>query len=104
MDFSFLYPKGIQKFKGQYFHSRQYKHPEGFEKKRILVIGIGNSASDIAVELCKKAAQVRCSLITLSAGGAEAGGGVGGWGGFGEERKREGHSRKSQPYNQGSIT
>ncbi|XP_020918849.1 dimethylaniline monooxygenase [N-oxide-forming] 2 isoform X3 [Sus scrofa] len=49
---------GIQKFKGQYFHSRQYKHPEGFERKRILVIGIGNSASDIAVELSKKAAQV----------------------------------------------
>ena len=95
MDFSFLHPKGIQKFKGQYFHSREYKHPEGFEKKRILVIGIGNSASDIAVELCKKAAQVRCSPITLSAGGVEAGGG---------ERKREGHSRKSQPYNQGSIT
>ena len=95
MDFSFLHPKGIQKFKGQYFHSREYKHPEGFEKKRILVIGIGNSASDIAVELCKKAAQVRCSPITLSAGGVEAGGG---------ERTREGHSRKSQPYNQGSIT
>ncbi|XP_007935888.1 dimethylaniline monooxygenase [N-oxide-forming] 2 [Orycteropus afer afer] len=49
---------GIEKFKGQYFHSRQYKHPEGFEGKRILVIGIGNSASDIAVELSKKAAQV----------------------------------------------
>ncbi|XP_006872704.1 PREDICTED: dimethylaniline monooxygenase [N-oxide-forming] 2 [Chrysochloris asiatica] len=49
---------GIDRFKGQYFHSRQYKHPEGFEGKRILVIGIGNSASDIAVELSKKAAQV----------------------------------------------
>ncbi|XP_023594218.1 flavin-containing monooxygenase 2 [Trichechus manatus latirostris] len=49
---------GIEKFKGQYFHSRQYKHPEGFEGKRILTIGIGNSASDIAVELSKKAAQV----------------------------------------------
>ncbi|XP_069334433.1 flavin-containing monooxygenase 2 [Eulemur rufifrons] len=49
---------GIERFKGQYFHSRQYKHPDGFEGKRILVIGIGNSASDIAVELCKKAAQV----------------------------------------------
>ncbi|XP_004454780.1 flavin-containing monooxygenase 2 isoform X2 [Dasypus novemcinctus] len=49
---------GFEKFKGQYFHSRQYKHPEGFERKRILVIGIGNSASDIAVELSKKAAQV----------------------------------------------
>ncbi|XP_020025621.1 flavin-containing monooxygenase 2 isoform X2 [Castor canadensis] len=49
---------GIERFKGQYFHSRQYKHPAGFEGKRILVIGIGNSASDIAAELCKKAAQV----------------------------------------------
>lgn len=55
----FLLPaKGIEKFKGQYFHSRQYKSPEGFEGKRILVVGIGNSASDIAVELSKKAAQV----------------------------------------------
>ncbi|XP_075396589.1 flavin-containing monooxygenase 2 [Tenrec ecaudatus] len=49
---------GIKNFKGQYFHSRQYKHADGFEGKRILVIGIGNSASDIAVELSKKAAQV----------------------------------------------
>ncbi|XP_007525263.2 flavin-containing monooxygenase 2 isoform X2 [Erinaceus europaeus] len=49
---------GIERFKGQYFHSRQYKHPEGFEGKRVLVIGIGNSASDIAVELSKKANQV----------------------------------------------
>ncbi|XP_006887484.1 PREDICTED: dimethylaniline monooxygenase [N-oxide-forming] 2 [Elephantulus edwardii] len=49
---------GIEKFKGQYFHSREYKYPAGFEGKRILVIGIGNSASDIAVELSKRAAQV----------------------------------------------
>lgn len=74
IDFSLLLPEGIQKFKGQYFHSRQYKHPEGFERKRILVIGIGNSASDIAVELSKKAAQVRCSLITAGGGKEERGG------------------------------
>ncbi|XP_051042075.1 flavin-containing monooxygenase 2 [Phodopus roborovskii] len=49
---------GIERFKGQYFHSRQYKHPDGFEGKRILVVGIGNSASDIASELSKKASQV----------------------------------------------
>nr|XP_002760420.3 flavin-containing monooxygenase 2 isoform X1 [Callithrix jacchus] len=49
---------GIERFKGQYFHSRQYKHPDGFEGNRILVIGMGNSGSDIAVELSKKAAQV----------------------------------------------
>ncbi|XP_034866721.1 dimethylaniline monooxygenase [N-oxide-forming] 2 [Mirounga leonina] len=49
---------GIERFKGQCFHSRQYKHPEGLEGKHILVIGLGNSASDIAIELSKKAAQV----------------------------------------------
>ncbi|XP_029395027.1 dimethylaniline monooxygenase [N-oxide-forming] 2 isoform X1 [Mus pahari] len=49
---------GIERFRGQYFHSRQYKHPVGFEGKRILVVGIGNSAADIASELSKTAAQV----------------------------------------------
>ena len=76
-------PEGIEKFKGQYFHSRQYKHPEGFEGKHILVIGLGNSASDIAVELSKKAAQVGCSLLILYHGGRE-----------------EGHIGKPQPRNQ----
>ncbi|XP_059584284.1 dimethylaniline monooxygenase [N-oxide-forming] 2 isoform X1 [Alligator mississippiensis] len=52
---------GIEKFKGQYFHSRQYKTPEGFEGKTILVVGMGNSASDIAVELCQRATQVYLS-------------------------------------------
>ncbi|KAF3823428.1 hypothetical protein GH733_010864 [Mirounga leonina] len=50
--------QSIERFKGQCFHSRQYKHPEGLEGKHILVIGLGNSASDIAIELSKKAAQV----------------------------------------------
>ncbi|XP_063128092.1 dimethylaniline monooxygenase [N-oxide-forming] 2 isoform X2 [Rattus norvegicus] len=48
---------GIERFQGQYFHSRQYKHPVGYEGKRILVVGIGNSAADIASELSKRAAQ-----------------------------------------------
>ncbi|KAM5295334.1 LOW QUALITY PROTEIN: flavin-containing monooxygenase 2 [Glossophaga mutica] len=47
---------GIERFKGQYFHSRQYQ-PKGSEGKHILVIGLGNSATDVAVELSKKAAQ-----------------------------------------------
>ncbi|XP_055964393.1 flavin-containing monooxygenase 1-like, partial [Sorex fumeus] len=41
---------GIKTFKGQYFHSRQYKHPDIFKDKRVLVIGMGNSGTDIAVE------------------------------------------------------
>uniref|UniRef100_A0A8C0J2C7 Flavin-containing monooxygenase n=1 Tax=Chelonoidis abingdonii TaxID=106734 RepID=A0A8C0J2C7_CHEAB len=49
---------GIEKFKGQYFHSREYKSPEGFQGKTVVVIGMGNSASDIAVELCQTAKRV----------------------------------------------
>ncbi|XP_003767440.1 dimethylaniline monooxygenase [N-oxide-forming] 5-like [Sarcophilus harrisii] len=49
---------GIEKFKGNHFHSREYKSPEEFLGKRIIVIGIGNSGADIAVELSRGAKQV----------------------------------------------
>ncbi|XP_029889586.1 dimethylaniline monooxygenase [N-oxide-forming] 3-like [Aquila chrysaetos chrysaetos] len=52
---------GIQKFKGCYFHSREYKEPEKFRGKKVLVIGLGNSGSDIAVELSAVASQVYLS-------------------------------------------
>ncbi|XP_019502413.1 PREDICTED: dimethylaniline monooxygenase [N-oxide-forming] 5-like [Hipposideros armiger] len=48
---------GIDKFEGRYFHSREYKSPDGFLGKRIIVVGIGNSAVDIAVELSRVAKQ-----------------------------------------------
>lgn len=49
---------GIQTFKGQYFHSRQYKHPDIFKDKRVLVVGMGNSGTDIAVEASHLAEKV----------------------------------------------
>ncbi|XP_004706911.1 flavin-containing monooxygenase 5-like [Echinops telfairi] len=49
---------GIKKFKGQYMHSWEYKSPEKFQGKRIVVVGIGNSGADLAVELSHVAAQV----------------------------------------------
>ncbi|XP_071983298.1 flavin-containing monooxygenase 5-like isoform X2 [Engystomops pustulosus] len=49
---------GIQKFKGKYMHSREYKVPDNFKDKRIIVVGIGNSGGDIAVELSRTAQQV----------------------------------------------
>nr|XP_025036911.1 dimethylaniline monooxygenase [N-oxide-forming] 3-like isoform X2 [Pelodiscus sinensis] len=52
---------GLSKFKGSYFHSRDYKEPEQFKGKRVLVIGLGNSGSDIAVELSHIASQVYLS-------------------------------------------
>lgn len=49
---------GIEKFKGQYFHSRDYKNPDCFTGKRVIVIGIGNSGGDLAVEISHTAKQV----------------------------------------------
>lgn len=49
---------GIEKFEGCYFHSREYKSPEDYVGKRIIVVGIGNSGVDIAVELGRVAKQV----------------------------------------------
>ncbi|XP_026365166.3 dimethylaniline monooxygenase [N-oxide-forming] 4 isoform X1 [Ursus arctos] len=55
---------GIHKFKGQILHSQEYRGPEGFQGKRVLVIGLGNTAGDVAVELSRTAAQVLLSTRT----------------------------------------
>lgn len=39
-------------------HTHQYKVPAGFENKRVLVVGFGNWAADVAVELARTAKQV----------------------------------------------
>ncbi|NWX99144.1 FMO5 monooxygenase, partial [Nothoprocta ornata] len=49
---------GIEKFQGSYLHSRDYKDPQAFRDKRVIVIGIGNSGSDLAVEISQTAKQV----------------------------------------------
>ncbi|XP_044054169.1 flavin-containing monooxygenase 5-like isoform X2 [Siniperca chuatsi] len=49
---------GIDTFKGKYFHSRDYKTPEEWRNKKAVVIGIGNSGGDIAVELSRVTKQL----------------------------------------------
>ena len=44
------YPHYKGEFKGEYLHSHDYKRAAPFENKRVLVIGGGNSACDVAVE------------------------------------------------------
>ncbi|XP_010143784.1 PREDICTED: dimethylaniline monooxygenase [N-oxide-forming] 5-like, partial [Buceros rhinoceros silvestris] len=48
----------IEKFKGRYLHSRDYKDAQDFTDKRVIVIGIGNSGLDLAVEISHTAKQV----------------------------------------------
>jgi len=55
------YP-GAETFQGQMFHSANYKGPEGYEDKEVVVIGVGSSGVDIAVELSKVAHRVELSL------------------------------------------
>jgi dimethylaniline monooxygenase (N-oxide forming) len=44
-------------FDGEVVHAHQYKTPEGYEDKNVLVLGIGNSGCDIAVETSRVAKQ-----------------------------------------------
>ncbi|KAL5008852.1 hypothetical protein ScPMuIL_014433 [Solemya velum] len=50
--------KGLDSFEGEYIHSHGYKNFKGFEGKRVLVVGLGNSAGDIASELSRHAEHV----------------------------------------------
>ncbi|KAI6221933.1 Dimethylaniline monooxygenase [N-oxide-forming] [Aphelenchoides fujianensis] len=52
---------GQEKFKGRIIHSHSYKHHVGYENKTVCVVGIGNSAVDIACELSRVADQVYLS-------------------------------------------
>jgi hypothetical protein len=41
---------GAGEFEGEQMHAHHYREPEALRGKRVLVLGIGNSATDIAVE------------------------------------------------------
>ena len=43
--------KGIENFKGDTIHSSQYKNGESYKGKKVLVVGFGNSACEIAIDL-----------------------------------------------------
>ncbi|XP_068098730.1 dimethylaniline monooxygenase [N-oxide-forming] 2-like [Hyperolius riggenbachi] len=52
---------GINNFKGKVLHSKEYKRPAGYDDKKVLIIGMGNSGVDISVDLCPQASQVYLS-------------------------------------------
>ena len=52
---------GQEKFKGKIIHTHSYKRPQGFEDQNIMVVGVGNSGGDAAVELSQVANQVYLS-------------------------------------------
>lgn len=49
-------------YRGELMHSSQYKHPSQFHGKRVLIVGCGNSACDIAVDAVHHAECVDMSV------------------------------------------
>jgi cation diffusion facilitator CzcD-associated flavoprotein CzcO len=54
----------LQKFAGDYLHSHHYREPEPFVGKRVCIVGAGNSAFDIASDVCVNAPH--CVLVARS--------------------------------------
>jgi dimethylaniline monooxygenase (N-oxide forming) len=53
---------GCESFPGEQIHAHYYKTPEIFVGKRVLVLGIGNSACDIAVEASHVAEETHLAM------------------------------------------
>lgn len=55
------YPSFPGTFDGEVIHSHHYKVADPFADKHVLVVGIGNSAVDIAVDICRRARSTHIS-------------------------------------------
>lgn len=53
---------GEEKFKGEIIHSSEYKNPKPYEGKSVLVVGMGNSGAEIALDLCNHGTKAYISL------------------------------------------
>lgn len=58
------YPARHGSFDGTEIHARDYSRPEAFSGKDVLVVGMGNSGTGIAVDLCRTAGRVALSTRT----------------------------------------
>ncbi|TWG92797.1 cation diffusion facilitator CzcD-associated flavoprotein CzcO [Mesorhizobium sp. J18] len=46
------HPPQVEGFTGEYLHSHDYRVPEPYAGKKVLVIGAGNSGVDVAADIC----------------------------------------------------
>lgn len=56
--------KDQDKFRGKIEHTHSYKKPDSYENKRVVVVGIGNSGGDAAVELSSVADEVSLNITS----------------------------------------
>jgi indole-3-pyruvate monooxygenase len=53
---------GHERFRGEIIHSSDYRNGEPFSRRRVLVVGFGNSAGEIAVDLHSHGARVALAV------------------------------------------
>jgi indole-3-pyruvate monooxygenase len=53
---------GRERFRGRVLHSVEYRRPKGFEGRRVLVVGVGNSGGEIGSELANAGARVTVAV------------------------------------------
>jgi cation diffusion facilitator CzcD-associated flavoprotein CzcO len=55
---------GRDRFRGRVMHSVEYRRPAGFQGRRVLVVGVGNSGGEIGSELANAGAHVTVAVRT----------------------------------------
>jgi cation diffusion facilitator CzcD-associated flavoprotein CzcO len=53
---------GRERFRGRVMHSIEYRRPSGFQGRRVLVVGVGNSGGEIGSELANAGARVAVAV------------------------------------------
>lgn len=53
---------GRERFRGRVLHSVEYRRPAGFQGRRVLVVGVGNSGGEIGSELATAGAKVTVAV------------------------------------------
>ena len=56
---------GLKDFQGKIMHAHEIRNSKGFEGKRIIIVGLGNTGGDVSVELSRVAAQVSAFIFFL---------------------------------------
>lgn len=54
--------EGEEKFQGRIIHSRIYKNADAFHDQRVLVVGMGNTGAEIALDLCEHEVETYLSV------------------------------------------
>lgn len=54
--------EGIEDFNGNIIHSRNYKNPAPFKGKKVLVVGMGNTGAEVALDLADSDIEVYVSV------------------------------------------